>query len=638
MRPKLTHYYEFGPFRLNATERLLQVSTETVALTPKVFDTLLVLVENSGHVLAKNELMERLWPDSYVEESSLTQNISLLRRALGEGEGEHRYIETIPKRGYRFVAEVRELQDPIEQVILHERTTTEITIEAQQIENELPVVEAKEVVSSASSIGNKKWLLYSCSAVVLAGVLAAVMFFANRHPASAAPKSIAILPFKSIGADQGEAELQGLGMADALINRLSKLERTIVLPTSSISRYTARDKDVLSIGKQLGVDAVLDGTVQRDGQRVRVTAQLIRLSDGKSIWSSKLDENYKDTFALQDAASSQLAVALANEVSLDFKDRRVKTTDNPDASREYVTGIFFWNKRGKENLTKAIEHLNEAVQKDPQFALAHAALADCYYLDVDANLGILAPDASLARAYSESEMALTLDDGVAEAHTVRAGLRLRSGDRKGAEASFRRAIELNPNYAPAHFRYGYLLFGNRDVDGSLAEMKRAQQLDPVSPITNNALGAALFMKGDCDGAISSYKRALEVQPAFSYAHLNLIDAYVAKGMFDRALAEAEYFRANEPYLADTNKAYVYAASGRHDEAKRLWAQVTKGKETYMGWESVQFFAVMGDYDKAFEWLNKTQLNRSFQSGLRFDPRLEGLRNDPRFAEYLKGHP
>lgn len=632
MRTRLSHYYEFGPFRLNATERLLQLSSETVALTPKVFDTLLVLVENSGHVLAKNELMELLWPDSFVEESSLTQNISLLRRALGEHEGEIRYIETIPKRGYRFVAEVRELEQPINEVILHERTTTEITIEEQHLEQQAPFIDLAPIRRRS-----RTWALYTVGAVALAAVVMGVFFFAARRPASA-PRSIAILPFKTIGPDQNDAELQGLGIADALINRLSKLEHTVVLPTSSISRYSNRDIDALAIGKILGVDAVLDGTVQREGQRVRVTAQLIRLSDGKPIWSSKLDETYRDTFALQDAASSQFSAALASEISKDFKERRIRTTDNADAYKDYITGIFFWNKRGKENLTKAIDHLSQAVKKDSNFALAHAALADCYYLDVDSRLDILPLEQSLARAYSESEAALLLDESVAEAHTVRAGLLLRAGDRSGGEKAFRRAIELNPNYAVAHFRYGYLLFGNRDVNGSLAEMKRAQELDPVSPITNSALGLMLFMTRDFDGAISSFKRSLEVQPEFSYAHLNLIDVYITKRMFDEASAEAEHFRKSEPILADINKAYIYAAQGRREEAMRLLTQAAAGKENEMGIDYVIFLACMEDYDKAFASLEKVQLYPFGQTSLRVDPRLDGLRKDPRYAQYLSKHP
>jgi DNA-binding winged helix-turn-helix (wHTH) protein/TolB-like protein/Tfp pilus assembly protein PilF len=642
MRTKSLRYYEFGPFRLNATERLLQMSNQTVSLTPKVFDTLLVLVENSGHVLAKNELMEMLWPDSFVEESSLTQNISLLRRALGDGDSEQQYIETIPKRGYRFVAQVRTLEDPVAEVMLQERTTTEITIEEQQIDGEvlLPGPVAIEATPAQSWNRTRTRALYVCGLIVLAGVFSAVFFYANRKAGGSTPNSIAILPFKTIGQDQSDAELQGLGIADALINRLSRLERPVVLPTSSITKYTNREKDVLAIGRALGVDVVLDGTVQRDGQRVRVTAQLIRITDGKPIWSVKYDEEYRDIFALQDSIAGQMVPALAFEISPDSrKGLAGKTTDNAEAYKAYVTGIFFWNRRSKESLTKAIDHLGQAVQKDPNFALAHAFLADCHYLDLDSGFEILPTEQALARAYSESETALSLDEGLAEAHTVKAGLRLLNGDRLTADKEFRRALELNPNYAVARLRYGYLLFGDGKLTEALAEMKRAQQLDPASHVSNSALGLMQFISRDYDGAINSYKRAIELQPNSSTVHSQLVDVYIERRMFDEAMAETEIIRPLNSLASDYDKTHIYAALGRRDEALRMLRALSEVKERPIGaYDNVIIYAALGDNSSAFEWLEKVRLGSFNRALLKFDPRIDTIRSDPRFAEFLKRHP
>jgi DNA-binding winged helix-turn-helix (wHTH) protein/TolB-like protein len=282
-------FYEFGPFRVNVAERVLEKNDELVSLTPKVFETLLVLVEHSGHVLAKDDLISRLWPDTFVEESSLTQNISLLRRASTKRPGAHKYIETIPKRGYRFVADVRRLS-----IDTHETTTP--------TEHQHPTddccADRRRGQRCSGNGGHRATLRQRADSLSThwryrrrvdsdRGDNGSVFKLSERAAANRiAPASIAILPFKTIGNAERQ-EVLGLGMADALIIRLSHLNQTTVLPTSSVSRYTNREKDAVEIGKDLGVEAVLDGTVQREGDQVRITAQLIRLADKKTIWTAE---------------------------------------------------------------------------------------------------------------------------------------------------------------------------------------------------------------------------------------------------------------------------------------------------------------------------------------------------------------
>src|SRR5215470_1110023 len=415
MNKRALHFYHFGPFRLNATERVLQRGTELVPLTPKVFDTLLVLVENCGHVVDKNDLIQVLWPDSFVEESSLTQNISLLRRALAENGEDVQYIETIPKRGYRFVPDVREVDE-----FSHE--------ESVALPPEFAATKAAEVnVGSqrGDSVNIWQWpriaFYFVASGLLVLGlvVLGQRSRGAKSGRAEFAPKSIAVLPFKTIGTND-EGELLGLGMADALIIKLSRLEQFTVLPTSSVFRYQSRNEDAVAIGNALFVEGVLDGTVQRDGDRVRVSAQLIRLADGKTVWSGKFDERSGSIFALQDSISDQLIASLSPQVA----GNKIAThpTENADAYQAYLTGLYFWNRRTKENIPKAIGYLQQAVQKDPNFARAHAMLADCHYLSAQDEYGMVPAEDAFQQADASLATALALDDGLAEAHTTKAGL------------------------------------------------------------------------------------------------------------------------------------------------------------------------------------------------------------------------
>jgi len=311
--------YEFGPFRLCLNDRLLYSGDRLVPLTPKLIETLVVLVENNGRVVTKDALMESLWPDSFVEESSLTQNISLLRKALAESDP-GQYIETIPKRGYRFVADVRQvsLGNGNGATILHEHTSAELVIEEQIIDDtRVPATSAHRIEKKRRS----PRLVYAVLVLCLIAVSASAFYLLNRGRSSrqvSVPKSVAVLPFKAIDA-QPDGDVLGLGMANAVILGLSSLKNVTVLPTSSVFQYTNRDKDARLIGRELGVDVVLDGTVQRVNHQVRVTALLIRSSDGKSLWSDKFDAMDTDTFAIQESISKQLTAALAPNIERNGK-------------------------------------------------------------------------------------------------------------------------------------------------------------------------------------------------------------------------------------------------------------------------------------------------------------------------------
>jgi len=635
------HFYEFDGFRLNVTERLLQLSDEVVPLTPKVLDTLLILVENTGHVMGKDELMQALWPDSYVEESSLTQNISLLRRALRERRDGGQYIETVPKRGYRFVAEVREFGGSNGALVTSELAAAPVP---RKSEASLPGSKENSLEPAiATPSPARRFPVVRAYVAAFAGCVILLPAFGiywsrqNRAARAAfAPRSIAVLPFKTIG-PEGDADLLGLGMADALIIKLSRLHQASVLPTSSIFKYTKREKDALAIAKDLGVDAILDGTLQRDGGRVRVTVQLLDARDGKTVWAGKFDERYENIFRLQDSLSEQMAAALVQQSN---SRPRVASyvTENGEAYRAYLTGLYFWNKRSKDNLPKAIEYLEQAVEKDANFALAHAFLADCYYL-----AAVNSPDPdkpeTLRRANNEVTRALQLDENSAEAHTVKAGLMLDEGNFFGAEQQYRRAFELNPSYALAHLRYGYWLFGATRLDEAVDQMRRAQELDPVSPVANIALAFVLYEARDFDGAIEKLKKALELQPDSATARFNLGSAYVQKRMFAEAHAEFAKLKDTDPLLFAEGEAHAYAAGGRRTEALRMLSQLLepKNRERVSPYSYAMIYAALADKDTAFQWLRRIPPSRSMSAKLQYDPEMDSLRTDPRFCEALKPH-
>ena len=627
--------YEFGPFRLNVTERLLQRSDAEVPLTPKVIDTLVVLVENNGHVLCKDELMRELWPDSFVEESSLTQNISLLRKALAENGNGQQYIETIPKRGYRFVARVQEIEGSGE-LLIQERTSTHIVIEEEESDSEIHETIAETAGLLNPSRSDRQKFRYVAAIMLLILAVPGFYFVAGKIRTSRkilTAKSIAVLPFKTVGTGS-DNDVLGLGMADAIILRLSRDSQRTVLPTSSVFKYTNNDSDALSAGHALGVDAVLAGTVQRDGDRVRVTAQLISLEDGKTVWSGKFEQDYSNVFTLQDSIAEKLSAALQPEISNnDHTSLTTHATENHEAYQAYLMGLYFWSRRTKQNLSKAIDYFEEAVHKDPDFALAFANLADCYYLSYQAPYSLINLDEGLSRADAAATRALQLDDRVPEAHMVKAGVLAQRADYEKADQEFQRALQLNPNHATTHLRYGYFLFFSSRLKECVEQMKLAQELDPVSPISNTALGYALSMARNPDEAIKFFIKAIELQPETVVAHFDLAQVYADKGMFDLALAEFEKLKATDPALTVQGKAYVYGLAGRKEEARAAIKQLESAKEggELSYYDIAVLYGALGDKDTAFRYLRKIVPRRFNLAKLRFDPELDALRGDPRFS-------
>jgi DNA-binding winged helix-turn-helix (wHTH) protein/TolB-like protein/Flp pilus assembly protein TadD len=668
MSKKVAQFYDFGPYRVDALKRLLLREGEPVPLTSKVFDTLFMLVSRSGEVLEKNELMTSLWPDRFVEENNLTQNISVLRKALGENRSEHRYIVTIPGRGYSFVAPVREVCAGTDDAPVSSLTDNAgilalgHTLEpANGADERYALKRNGEPEAKRASPSNGRTSLVAnptaqprdrasyrrgliALSVLLVGIVAVLSYLwvanrANRTTQPAAPGSIAVLPFKLLG-NEASDEYLGSGMADALITKLSNIRQISVRPTSAVIKYAARpDTDPLAAGRELGVDSVLEGTIQRSGDRVRVTVQLTSVRESKPLWAHSFDERFTDIFTVQDSISAQVAEALT--LKLTGEEQRLlakRYTDNVEAYQSYLRGRYFLSKRSEEGSRRAIAYFTEAIEKEPDYALAYAGLADAYSVLGFYEFGTLAPEENYQRAKTAAMRALELDETLAEAHTSLALAKVDvEHDAAGAEREYRRAIELNPNYATAHHWYSDFLAAMDRQDEAMAEIKRAIELDPLSLVINVTLGERLFYTRRYDEALIQLHKTLELDESFGLTHYLLGLTLEQKGMYEEAIASfnrARELSGDSPFIMAA-LGHTFAVSGKRGEAQRLLVELKElsRRRKVSPYDIATIYTGLGERAQAFEWLQKLYKTQT-RHMLRSDPRMDSLRPDPRYQELL----
>jgi len=652
----LKHFYEFGSFRIDANRRLLFRDSEPVSLTPKVFDTLLVLIQNSGQVLEKDLLMQKVWPDTIVEENNLSQNISALRRIFGENRGEHQFIVTVPGKGYRFVADVNELWEepsgPLPTRIEVPGTVAHTNgYPSGQIANQVLSANIQSVPVPPQP-HPRHWRPASrfALAFVLFAALGVVMFYfvsprGTRSAVASVPvKSIAVLPFKLLGGESGDDYL-GVSLADALITKLSNIREIAVRPTDTVLKYGSQNIDFSSAGRELAVDALLEGTVQHSGDRIRVTVQLVSVQDGSTFWADKYDQQFTSIFDVQDKISEHVASKLALKLSSEEQQLLTKKfTENPDAYQAYLKGRYYWNKRTSAALDEALKHFQEAKDIDPGYALAYAGLADTYVM-----LGHRYDSAEDQReAYPKAKIAATralqLNDMLAEAHSSLAVVKQRyDWDWTGSEQEYKRALELNPNYSTAYQMYSSLLISMGRLDEALMQLKHAQDIDPQSYSINTDLGVLYYSMRDYDKVIEQFRHTLNISPndPYSYvAHRYLGWSYEAKGLHDES--EKEFLKSMEVQgtdagvLNELNKAYKEAGLKTFWQKWLLLHQdrITNRRvsPTYLS----IIYAFLGDKDQAFKWLQTAYDDRSIVlATFRFDSHFDDLRSDPRYKDLFK---
>jgi DNA-binding winged helix-turn-helix (wHTH) protein/TolB-like protein len=647
--------YEFGPYRLSTAEHLLMRAGEVVPLTPKVFDVLALLVERNGHLLEREMLLSTVWADRFVEEANLTVSISTLRKVLGEQADGRPYIETMPKRGYRFVADVRVIKDEPEDLMLREQTGAPGIIEPDEEkddQNEAASEEPAHAQEQAKAPASRRvrWQALMAGAMMIV-ILAGGTYWwktVREKPARAdAPiHSIAVLPFRQMGEGKKD-ELAGFGMADVLITKLGSLNRITVRPTSAVFKYIDTEPDIGSVSRELNVDALIEGSIQRIGERIRVTVSLVRVRDGELLWAETFDGRFNDQFTIQDKMSERLGTVLSLSPADEQKKMLTKRyTDNPEAYRAYLKGRYLWNRRTATDLVKAIEYFERAIAIDASYALAYAGLADAYALLGD--YGVVAAKEVFPKMKVAAIRAVELDDQLAETHTSLAyAKRLADWDWPGAEQEFQRALDLNSSYATAHHWYSEYLAGMGRFDEALAEAKRAQELDPQSIIINTNIGWILYLARRYDEAIEELQKSLEMDPTFFLAQELIWQSYVQKGVYKEALAWEDMsilarppeWRARDALL---RKAYE-TAGWKGFERKVLELELERQKKkkglkvNVVASHIARLYATVGEKDLAFKWFQKAFEDRdAYMVWLKIDPALgDDLRADPRFIELLR---
>jgi TolB-like protein/DNA-binding winged helix-turn-helix (wHTH) protein/Tfp pilus assembly protein PilF len=628
----INRLYEFGGFSLDAQQRLLRRDGELVPLTPKAFEMLLVLVQSDGRVVTKDELIKAVWTDNFVEESNLTQTVFMLRKAMGE-TAERRYILNIPGRGYRFAVEVKQ------------PSSDELSV--APLPNRSAMGDAVPLPKGPPTL--RRWPIFA--AVLVLTCVALAVYFRWFRPAARAQTAgprvlLAVLPFENLTGDASQ-EYFSDGMTEEMITEMGGLEpeRLGVIARTSVMFYKRNPKPLDQVGRELGVQYVLEGSVRRDADKVRVTAQLIRVQDQTHLWARQYDRELKDVLALQ----SEIAQEIGDEIQYTLGDQpKAKAARHPaalvpvtsyEAYDLYLKGRYFWNKRTPEGFLQAAEYFQQAIDKDPNYARAYAGLADSFALR---STWLQGPQNEfMPKARTAALRALQLDETLAEAHTSLA-LIVESYDYdwQTAEKEFRRAIQLNPDYATAHQWYAEYLSWQGRFDEALAESERARELDPLSLIIATDQGAILYFSRQYDRAIAQFRAVLEMDPNFNRARSMMMYACAQNGRFTEAEAEVE--RAHAP--ADSawwwaTKAYLYGQEGRTAEAEvalEKFKKLAVGSNPDLNPWSLAAYAATGHKDQALDLLQKGYLHHyNFVTLLKVEPVYDPLRSDPRFQDLLQ---
>jgi len=570
--------YEFGDYVLMPSERLLFCAGQSVPLKSKVFETLLTLIRQQGKLLTKDELMAQIWGNNFVEEANLTQNIFTLRKIFGENPKDHRFIVTVPGRGYRFVASVE-------------------TVLEQKSEN------------------------HSNSAIHL-----------NGHT-----KSLAVLPLKFLmPKESGEKKYLGLAIADSLITQLSACRKFSVRSTETVLKYAETEKDAISVGRELDVEVVLSGTLQTLNAKVRANLQLYDTKSGDTLWADKFEVVSDDFFEMQDTISSQAVDALTKQGHGNLKARN--TTPSPEIYQKYIKYRFFWESRTEEGLLASLKGAKEITAAAPDFALGQICLADSYLL-LGHHL-YFPPEKVYENVSRAVEKALELDPNLAEAYATKADYCFISKDWEASEKFHRRAIALKPDYASARHWYSWFLMAMSRFDESLEQIEEAQRLDANSLYLITIRGVPFCYKGEFEQAIRQFQLVLEIDPGFKRAHYYLAWALFHSGRRAEGIAEFEKVVVAEPIQQTfAFLGYCYAAAGMIEKAYEMLRRIdrTAHQGKYVSpYHRAIIYAGLGDTNQALTELEKAaEENSIWLIWLNVDLHFKNLHDEPRFKDLIK---
>ena len=608
----------FGVFELDLHSRELRKHGHRIRLVGQPVELLISLLETPGEVVTREALQKKLWPDdTFVNfEHSLNAAVKRLRRALNDTADNPRFVETLPRRGYRFIASMQE------DVTAREPSPT-------------PAMEEGDPEVVVERPWRARWSMAAVAALIV--LIAAAAWFARIRNATSPIRSLAVLPLENLSADPSQ-EYFSEGLTDELITELGQIKALRVISRTSVMTYEKVRKPLPEIARELAVDAIVEGTVLRSGTRVRITAQLIQAADDKHLWAESYESDLGDALAIQ----QKVARSIANEIKIELTQHEQTVLAsakrvNPDSHEAYLKGRYFWNKRTADGLQKAIGYFNQAVDSDPTYAPAYSGLADSYALLGDWEYGVLAPREAYPKAKAAARKALQLDSELGEAHISLAfALDGFDWDFQAGGREFQRGLELNPGYATGHQWYaGHLTLLGKDAE-AIEEMKKAESLDPLSLIISADLAEDFFIARRYDEGVSQIHKTMEMDPNFPMAHYQLGQAYLEKRQYGQA---AEEFR-KAVQLSGGNPAclsglgYATAVTGKREEAEAILNDLKSRPNAAGAPEMAVVYAGLDERDEAMAWLEKSYEAR-FNPGVLRRPMFDPLRSDARFADLMR---
>jgi TolB-like protein/DNA-binding winged helix-turn-helix (wHTH) protein/Flp pilus assembly protein TadD len=627
--------FRFGIFEADLQTGELKKRGARISLQEQPFHVLALLLARPGELVTRDELRGGLWnADTFVDfEHGLNKAINKIREALGDSAESPRFVETVPRRGYRFIADVAVVDLESAPPDIHAPSTGGDPRSAERRE-------LTAVVEHAAAPTDRGWqriMTITGWGLALASVILVGWLLQSRGPLPTI-RAVAVLPLENLSGDPSQ-EYFADGMTDQLIATLGQISALRVISRTSVMGYKGARKPLPQIARELNVDAVIEGSILRSGGRVRITAQLIEAAVERHLWAQSYDGDVRDTLALQ----SRVARAIAEEIRVSVQPKEqaalknVKSVD-PDAYESYLKGRYFWNKRTADGLNRAKTYFDEAVAKAPEYAAAYSGLADTYALLGDWQFGVMTSREALPAAKAAAIKALELDNTLGEAHTS-LGFAL-SGfdwDWASAEKEFRRAIELNPGYATAHHWFAWHLSLMGRHGEAIAEMKEARSLDPLSLIINTDLAEVLLIAHFYDESLRQSRKTIEMDPSFALAHNQLAEAYLQKHIRDDAIAEfqkAVQLSDGSP-ICTANLARAYAFSGRSGDAGQLLTGLKKRSNPAHSnaAEIAMIYAALGENAQAMTWLERGY-SEKFNPGVLLRPGFDPMRADPRFRDLL----
>ncbi|HKW33338.1 MAG TPA: winged helix-turn-helix domain-containing protein [Candidatus Acidoferrum sp.] len=639
---------KFGDFELDVAGYALSRIGHAIKLERIPMELLLLLVDRRGQLVMRDEILEKLWgKDAYLDvDNSINTAISKIRLVLKDDPEDPAFIKTVPGKGYRFIGSITVLPDG--------KDAFTAPLDAVRGATHMARADGPALLSEsrAPSKPRRRWLWPSIAGVFFIALLAGWNWRGSLRRIvlpgnSPVIRSLAVLPLENLTGDASQ-EYFADGMTDALITDLAQIGALRVISRTSIMRYKGTRKALPDIARELGVDGIVEGTVTRSGNRIRITSQLIYAPSDQHLWAHGYERDLGDVVTLE----GEVAQAIASEVRAALTPEQhtrlsARAAANSGAYEAYLKGRYYWNQRTPRGVQKSIEFFRQATEKDPNFAVAYAGLADAY--SFSSILGVLAPKESYPEAKAAATKALVLDPELAEAHAALGVVKSHYDfDFPGAQREFLKAIELSPNYANAHLFYSgaYLTPMGRHEE-AIAEMKKALELDPLSLPLNNYMGNAYLWAGDYEESFRQFRRTIDMDPTFPLAHFFLAGLLEDTGKFEEAIAEIQKGKLllgaspdeTDALAAEVRKALQTAGSkGYWQKNLELTLKFHKkaGPEYHPAIEMAGAYARAGDRENAFRWLEKSFADREGQdiTILRWLPDFKSLHGDRRFADLL----